>query len=541
MSMTKSEHLRYRRFRAPRDDRGVLIEPPAESVAGLLADNRRLCDVQCYDLQGRCLTSIARQARSEVLDEAWRWTTSYRDVAGGKPDALHYILVAGHQPELFHPGVWFKNFMLARLADQHGGCAINLVIDTDVAKRMAILVPGGSARDPSLASIAIDRADSGMPFEERRIEDREFFARFGDRVTRHLGPLVSGPLVETYWPLALARMRETDNLGDCLAQSRHQLEGQWGLNTLEVPESRVCECDSFRWLVVHLLAHLPRFRDAYNAVVGEYRRIHGIRSRSHPVPDLGQEEEWLEAPLWMWSAEAPRRRRLFARRRRGQIEVADRRGEQFSLALDIDGDGTLAVEQLAEASRRGIKIRSRALVTTLWARVALGDLFLHGIGGAKYDQVTDALIARFFGLEPPRYMVVSATLKLPIMHQSATEDDIRGIDQKLRELTWHPELYIDAQARVPQGLPDSEQLAAEKRRWIETQPTREIARHRFLEIRRLNEALQPWVSAERTRLESERAQMASFLRAERILSSRDYSFCLYPEGLLRETLPALVP
>ena len=43
-------------------------------------------------------------------------------------------LVAGHQPELFHPGVWFKNFALHRLAHQHGALPINLVVDTDTAK-----------------------------------------------------------------------------------------------------------------------------------------------------------------------------------------------------------------------------------------------------------------------------------------------------------------------------------------------------------------------------------------------------------------------
>ena len=45
--------------------------------------------------------------------------------------------------------------------------------------------------------------------------------------------------------------------------------------------------------------------------------------------------------------------------------------------------------RLAELSSRGIKLRTRALTTTLFARLVLSDMFLHGIGGAKYDQVTD--------------------------------------------------------------------------------------------------------------------------------------------------------
>ena len=53
-----------------------------------------------------------------------------------------------------------------------------------------------------------------------------------------------------------------------------------------------------------------------------------------------------------------------------------------------------------------------ALVTTLFARLVLSDLFIHGIGGAKYDQLTDELIRSFFGLAPPDYLVISATLHL---------------------------------------------------------------------------------------------------------------------------------
>ena len=63
---------------------------------------------------------------------------------------------------------------------------------------------------------------------------------------------------------------------------------------------------------------------------------------------------------------------------------------------------------------RGIEIRPRALITTMYARLFLSDLFIHGIGGAKYDELTDAIIRRFFGIEPPAYMTVTGTVRLPI-------------------------------------------------------------------------------------------------------------------------------
>ena len=55
------------------------------------------------------------------------------------------IFLAGHQPELFHPGVWLKNFALGALARQHGATAINLLIDSETVKHTGVRTPGGSA------------------------------------------------------------------------------------------------------------------------------------------------------------------------------------------------------------------------------------------------------------------------------------------------------------------------------------------------------------------------------------------------------------
>ena len=124
-----------------------------------------------------------------------------------------------------------------------------------------------------------------------------------------------------------------------------------------------------------------------------------------------------------------RRRRLFARACPPDENrcISDRQSWEARLPLSAEGDAAGAVERLMELQRGGVRIRPRALVTTLWARLALGDLFIHGIGGAKYDCVTDRLIERFFGLAPPRFLVVSATLHLPIEHRRATAEEVRAI------------------------------------------------------------------------------------------------------------------
>jgi hypothetical protein len=539
-----------RLLRAPREHGAVLIEPPLSQVAALLAANVRLCQPGGAMLAGLPLDQLARQARAELLDAAWRYTSSYRDIPRLAPQAP--LLMAGHQPQLFHPGVWFKNFMLGRLAERHGAAAVNLIIDNDTLRSASLRVPGGSIDAPTWRAVPLDAPGPEIPFEERAILDRATFAAFGERAAREIAPLVPQPLVEQLWPLVVEQSRPTNNLGQCLAQGRHRLEGQWGLQTLELPQSQLCQLPAFYRFVAHLLAAAPRLRDVYNAAVAEYRRANHIRSASHPVPDLAAEGDWIETPLWIWRGDDPRRRRLFVRRVGDRVWLADRQHEDLPLPSPVD-DSLRTAEALATLARRGIKLRTRALITTLWARLALSDLFLHGIGGAKYDQVTDVLFARFFGLAPPGYMTVTATLQLPIERPAVSTGDLRAIDRELRELDFHPERFLDgtvsagasaSQWSLPEGLlrPGEgademlERLRQEKAAWIATPSTRDTARQRCRAIRSVNAALQPWVEARRQALLAERERLAARLSAAAVLGSREHSFCLHPEASLRNFL-----
>ena len=171
------------------------------------------------------------------------------------------------------------------------------------------------------------------------------------------------------------------------------------------------------------------------------------------------------------------------------------------------------------------------MITTLFARLFLSDLFLHGIGGAKYDQVTDAIIERFFGLKPPEYMTITATLRLPIARRETVLDDSRQIERKLRELAFHPEHFL--------SLDGDETLAAlvrEKRHWIDAVPTPDSSRRRCHTIRGINERLQPYLTGQLRETLDRRAEIASALGGQAILASRDYAFCLYPEAPLRQLM-----
>jgi hypothetical protein len=323
-------------------------------------------------------------------------------------------------------------------------------------------------------------------------------------------------------------------LGLRLAQGRHALEETWHNETLELPQHAVCELPEFGWFVAHLLANLPRFSAAYNDALAHYRRIHRIRGHAQPVPDLDSTGGWLEAPFWIWSVADPTRRPLYARQSGDGLIITDRNAVEVWLSITDDRDASVAAQQIAALASRGIKLRTRALTTTLFARLVLSDLFLHGIGGAKYDQVLDEIVRLFFGFEPPEFGAVSATLRLPIAQESHESLLTNNWQQRLRELRYHPELFVDGNG----DRATIAKIVADKRQWVRTVKTPENAGERHRAIVAANEALQPYVAPLREQLEVDRETVQKQRRGEAILQSRAYSFCLYPrahfDGLLRE-------
>ncbi|MBX9788387.1 MAG: hypothetical protein K2Y37_05685 [Pirellulales bacterium] len=491
------------------------------------------------------MAELSRRARAEVVAAARAYSATYRDIPA-QPN-LDRVFLAGHQPELFHPGVWAKNFALSRLATGTRGVAVNLLVDSDTLKRSTIRVPTGDLARPRVEEVPFDAPGPEIPYEQRTIVDRESWCTFGDRVQHHLASLVRDPLIAEYWPRVLARSQHESLIGACFAQARHELEGDWGLTTLELPQSRVCALDSFAWFAAHLFAEAERFRSVHNHALQRYRRQYHIRSANHPVPELSKDENGIEMPFWIWTRENPRRRRLYVRRRGAAWELADRAGWRHELSAG-PVDARTFVERILALPVRGVKLRSRALATTMFARVFVGDLFIHGIGGAKYDELTDAIVRRFYGIEPPGYLVLSATLRLPIARPPVGADDLRAVDRRLRELKFHPEQFIsESRAHEPITCSSNSndttigELIREKKHWIAESQTRENARLRCRAIRNVNGCLHSALGEEQRRTAAQRHQVVQALGAEQVLAGREYAFCLYPSSQLQDFLLEICP
>lgn len=506
----------YARYKAPTANDSALVAP---TWPELLTRLRQPREVEPIAIGGVPLADLAVTARQHLLNAAARYTGGYADIAA--PSAGPIVL-SGHQPELFHPGVWFKNFALDTLAEAAGGVGVHLIIDSDLCRSASILSPTGSLKTPRREPIAYDQRTATIPYEQRRLVDAAAFESFPSRVHEALAPFVAEPLVSELWQHANAV--GCDCLAPLLSTPRHKIERSWGSQTLELPFSEVADSEGFRRLAAEMLLRAEQTAAAYNAALADYRLAHGLKNAAQPLPDLHRQDGWIEAPLWVWSDAAPTRRAIYSRPIGTTIRLTDREGWEVTLPDDPDS----IVQALAELRKRGVKVRSRALVTTLYGRLVLAELFLHGIGGAKYDQVTDRFAERLLGVRPPEHATMTATVRLPIEHDAPTEANRNELLQTLRDLEYHPERYA----------PDSE-AAAEKQRWVDTPKTPKNAAERHAAITTANRTMAASLADHRREVEEQLATTAEDLRVASVLDSREHSFCLFPADNLRERLRKL--
>ena len=521
----------FRDYHAPRNHGESFVEPAISAVPAVLEENRQLL------ASHTALDAMRRGARTKLIEDAIRYTSAYRSIdwlAGKSAQSLASkpILMAGHQPSLFHSGVWFKNFALSHVAKQTDALAVNLVIDNDVASGSSIRVPtaDSSTKGPWLETVAYDVAGGGVPYEQTTIRNREIFDHFDREVQRSIAPLVDDPCITRLWQHAKSAIARCGVAGCALAQARHGLEDEIGLETLELPLGVVCRTTEFAEFVLAILSELPRFHQCYNEATNQYRRSHGIRSTAHPVPNLAEEDGWFEAPLWIYGNDSPARRAVWVRLSDDNLVISDRVDREFQVDIRYP---KLAAEQLAGQMSPNFKLRPRALLTTMYARLILSDLFIHGIGGAKYDQLGDIIIQSYFIITPPQFMVISATITLPGVPERNDVERIRDLKRQLRETHFQPERFSD---RVE--LDDA--LLKKKQRLLANRPPRGERKQWHDQLTCTNQILSRSLADLRGELKNELATLQRVSASHKLLASREHPFCLFPLGYLQQTYRQLL-
>lgn len=496
---------------APVHDGDLLIFPDAGSLMSSAKSNRALRAAYTFKLLNR---PVGEWLRDRTQANA------------------PLVIMSGHQPEFFHPGVWIKHVFGIRLAERLGGRMTFLVVDSDVPGVIRLEWP---VVQKNFATIDYARAATVMDWRSyEHIRDRndiDYGGIFDAAEQRFAGThasnlnrfaeamLTSGP--DNYVDRWIAGLSAFDASLDVPQVEYTRIGHRFDFTSPHHDGAAAA-------LVAHLIVNAHDFRLAYNSALAAYRSRRDIAGNQHPIPDLAETERRIECPFWLTHAEHGRER-LYATPCRIADCVTIFAGDK-PLA-EIPTKDLIASPSAALAKAIGDwRIRPRALAQTLYARLFACDLFIHGIGGAKYDQVTDDLVRRFFDAESPAYGTVSATCRLDLPTFDATPEELAASQHGLRDMAYNPQRYLTTEPLddVRDDLDDRDSAIAESDRLRETDPSNRPARKAaFDRIHDANRRILGRLTATAMTMKARVAELSRELSHNQIAANREWFFALY--------------
>jgi len=452
---------------APTEDGGVLVWPSADRIGRMVEENGR-----------------ARQARVLRLARG----------ASALPGPLP--IMSGHQPEMMHPGVWIKLVAASRLAKATGRKSLFVCVDHDLTNGIPLHLP--ARRDGRWRTRNLPLGSAGAhTFEQEPLRTSvewssllneqgigsadSAWRTFKEAFLAGRGEAAKCDYIER-WACGINALLTA--CGEA-PMSMHRVSAMF------LPPGPTLEDRSYPFVAL-ILQDARRFAESYNRALSEYRDQRGIRGDAHPIPNLSISEKRIELPLWISPAAGQRSRLHVGFGPGGALEVFA--GETPVCMIDT---GRLYMEPVSALSPAlgPWRIRPRALVLTMFLRLFHCDLFIHGIGGAKYDVITDSIIRDFFRVEPPGYACVSATARLALdagAHSGAV-DGVTAARNRLRSARFNPQRLIsqaNATCEVAIALAEREAVIGEARNLREFAPNDHAARRNaFQRIRNANERI----------------------------------------------------
>ncbi len=502
--------LDFSRLQTPPNDGDVLVEPSRARLALLAESNHRLLNAYAFDV----LDTDAQTLRAELRDalRAGRYAP---------------VVITGHQPEFIHAGVWAKHVVASKLAESFDGKAVNFVVDNDAPARTVLETPTVIGAEARVEAVRYARLKRGVAHEFiPRLETADL-RHFETTVRRHLAERFDRSCLPVYFT-AMTRDHDARDWVEQMVHARRAVERDFGVEMIEHRVSR----NWFGPVLADLIVNHARFVECYNAALADYRKTNRVRSPNRPIPDLVCAGLRCELPVWAYRPGEPRRRLLI-----------ERDGDRVHLFADAERIAEIGIDDLkrwgtaraALGRVNGYLFRPRALTLTLWARVFVGDLFIHGIGGAKYDRITDGLIRRYYGVEPPAMACVSATLRMDLPRDDADALTLRDARSRVRDLRYNPQRHV-------RPTPETARLMDERRaavaHTIELRDTagRDRVRRReaFDRIRAINAELLEHDPSRVTELDAASADIRRRLGRNAVARRRDFFFAMHDRNRLEQ-------
>lgn len=526
----------------PRRHHEVLIEPPAAELAAYLAAfpaTIRPSLAPCAAVWDTSIYSLATMARQELMDAINRFA---QETGFAPPPADSFTrpwVITGHQVEFYHPGVWSKVILTHALANHSRAMAIDLLVDHDTVDHLGYALPQWKGSRLEKKMVTWGDA-SALPAEFLSSPQ-------GEQKTQWLHELQQFPLVQTDALRDFTHGLRQDSDADYvrwMSRARRTFEHSFGINVQHVPCSYICSGLAWHSFVLLWLRHARSWCTTYNSALDQYRIEQRIVNPGRPMPNLAITPQELELPFWIYARDQPRHRLALYQDNGLYLQLGTQR-------IDVTDLMTGELLTAAETLRRrlavaALHVRPRALTLTMFVRLLLSDLFIHGIGGAMYDQMTDRVMDQLFGVHPA-YACASAGWLLPVagqINQSGT--NISQLKWRQHHLKSNPELLapssltdeaVDTAKRRHDLISDiARSLAEDQRQHRRRGPHWLLRRAKFRDLHEINAQLlamfQPQVDA----MDLHMRQAEVTQNNLSVASWREYFIALHPRASLQKLI-----
>lgn len=491
------------RLITPGEDGGVLVEPEGGMIDAWLRSASRdaLGSIRILDVSAGELRAAFRA----------RLSLGVRVVA------------TGHQAEFYHTGVFAKVIATDLLGRRYGATPIFMTVDSDMPRSRSLVVPQQCHHELRLVNIPLsDGPAERIALDEprkSRADWMEVFAQAGATMSAYedsaLRPFSAG---------FMSADGPDIDLCDGLARGRRAVEDSLGLDSCrDLTVSQASTTPEFLAFAAHLLLDAAGFADAYNAAQESYRRKFGVRARNRPVPPLLSDAERVESPFWLCRLGQPRQRMFVTAAGDRLMAYA---GDALVHEFDAARLGRVETAKDEFRALEGWRLFPRALTLSCFARLVLADVFFHGTGGARYDEMTDGFARRYWGAALPPAACVTATLRLPLEHDRSAETELSRARWNSRDVRWNPQRHL---RDLPPELRElRERLVARSSGLRRDTPADRVSRRIvFSEIRATNDAMlkcEPWRAAE---LDERVATLEHEAARARFARDREYFYGLH--------------
>lgn len=435
-----------------------------------------------------------------LINAAKQYTADILEINLNKtiPNSKNGLVITGHQANWHSCGVWLKTVLASTLAKFKTATAIQIIVDHDIYNT-SLTVPVKIDTSLSKKIFKMDRSSPLLPVEFRKLNIDD---SMHNTIKRHHDFSVLADLIDDNFFL-------NDNIkpADYITRYQALINQRLGLNVLYLPTSRLSELPAFLEYLDGTINRREEFAQMYNNAF-EKIGLSGIKKL-----EIGK---YTELPFWV---------------------IKDRQRDTLKIKTQASNviyfkNNEYHIKGLNDCRFR---FRPKAVALTLFLRQHASDMFIHGIGGAKYEKMVDELIVNFYNQKPKSYTVASMTKYLFETENEKIYSNPKNLDQQIRKIKFNPENYLPLNKSISQlVLVDKKNKLKEK---LKTdQITLEDKRKIHHGISNINKHLLRSLDHKIERLYENKKLIETRKKQQEILYNRNYFFGFFSRYSLSETI-----